>query len=228
MFFSLISHDLKSPFNALVGYSSILIDSYDVFSCEERLSFIERINKVSNNTLRLLDNLLSWSRSQMNVLTFTPKLENAKQLISCTVEMLLELSKEKSIVITMSIDTGLFVMIDQDMVETIIRNLVLNAIKFTPKNGSVNINAEHSTKQPGFIQIAIEDNGVGIADENKEKLFKGSENVSTKGTEEESGTGLGLILCKEFVEKHGGEIWFESSLGKGTTFFLTLPFAPDV
>jgi len=140
------------------------------------------------------------------------------------IEILHQLAINKSIKLTTQIPSTIFVVADKDMLSTIIRNLISNAIKFTPKGGEIEIKTNFITSDnQKFVEIIIKDSGVGISKEIQTKLFDISENISTKGTDNEAGTGLGLILCKEFVEKHGGAIWVESEEGKGSEFKFTLP-----
>jgi signal transduction histidine kinase len=221
-FFSIIAHDLKSPFNSMLGFSEILNENFDEYDTQKQKKFISLIYQELQGTYKLLENLLYWSRSQRGTIDFKPKKLNLYLLVSETTELLIQLAKNKSINLINQIPKNINVEADRDMLLTIIRNLISNAIKFTPKGGEISMKATQ-TKDDKFVQILVTDNGVGISKETQSKLFDIGENTSTKGTENESGTGLGLILCKEFVEKHGGKIWVESELGKGSNFKFTLP-----
>ena len=224
-FFSIISHDLRSPFNSLLGLSKILNDNFDEFGVSEQKEFIGHINQTVNNTYKLLENLLLWSRSQSGVIEFNPEKENLNSLSNQTIELLSQLAFDKSITLKNEISKKILVNADKNMLLTILRNLVSNAIKFTPKGGKVIVKAKPiiGNNKHNFVEISVKDSGVGISHEKKAKLFIIAENVSTKGTENESGTGLGLILCKEFTEKHNGKIWVESEVGKGSLFNFTIP-----
>lgn len=224
-FFSIIAHDLKSPFNAMLGFSNMLNDNFDDFDKKEHKEFFGIIHKSLNNMYRLLDNLLLWSRSQLGKFDFNPEKINLYLLTNESNELLNQSAENKSIQIINQIPKNIYVDADKDMLSTIIRNLLSNAIKFTPKEGEITITAILSItkKNKNFTTISIKDCGVGIDKKIQSKLFDISENTSTKGTEDESGTGLGLILCKEFVEKHSGEIWIESEVGKGTVINFTIP-----
>lgn len=223
-FFSIIAHDLKSPFNAMLGFSNMLNDNFDDFDQKEHKEFFGIIHKNLNNIYRLLDNLLLWSLSQIGKFDFNPEKINLYLLIHESNELLKQSAEIKSIKIINQISKNIYVDADKDMLSTIIRNLLSNAIKFTPKEGEITITATLSTtkKNKSFTTISIKDCGVGIDKKKQSKLFDFSENISTKGTENETGTGLGLILCKEFVEKHSGKIWIESEVGKGSVISFTI------
>ena len=222
-FFSIIAHDLKNPFNAILGLSSLLNENFDEFDIEEQKEYINIIYKSAENTFKLLQNLLLWSQSQSGLIEFNPKKENLYLLTYEILDLLNQTANNKSIKIINNVPKDIIVKADKDMLATIIRNLISNAIKFTPKGGVVEIGCvetNHDLSLP--TEIYVKDTGIGIKKENQAKLFKIEENISTEGTENESGTGLGLILCKEFVEKHGGEIWVESEIGKGSRFIFTI------
>lgn len=221
-FFSIIAHDLRSPFNTLLGFSDILSKNHKKYDVEERERIIKLINNSSKNTFNLLENLLTWSRSQLGRIEFLPKEINIKALIYEIVLLFQSNAKNKSIGLFYDTETNISVYADKNMTNTVLRNLITNAIKFTKKNGTVTISVSETKKQD-FIEISVTDTGVGIAKDKIDELFRIDKDTSTPGTENESGTGLGLILCKEFVEKHGGEIWVESEVDKGSKFIFTLP-----
>ena len=223
-FFSIIAHDLKAPFNIILGFSDFLKENFDKIDVEKQKQYLDFINQSGHNTFKLLENLLIWSRSQSGVIDFKPANQNLYLLTNNTIQLLNKSAENKSISLNNKVPHKISVFADEPMLSTIIRNLVSNAIKFTPKGGSITIDAREIKKQnkQNFTEITIKDSGVGIPFEKQSQLFKISGNVSTKGTEKEEGTGLGLILCKEFVEKHNGKIYVESEVGKGSKFIFTL------
>ena len=202
-FLSIIAHDLRSPFSAIIGILELLKLSMKEFNKEEIEEYIDIIYNSANNTLVLLDNLLEWAVSQNNEKTFKPVKINLYELLMDEIENLKTQAVQKQIILSHTIDPGLNVTADLQMVKTILRNLISNAIKYTYAYGKVEVTAiEH--KQ--FVEISINDNGIGISPENQKKLFKIEAFHTTPGTNDEKGTGLGLLLCKEFVELHGGNI----------------------
>jgi signal transduction histidine kinase len=222
-FFSIIAHDLKSPFNQLLGLSE-LIESLAAKSDDEEIRKMALlINESAKRGKDLLENLLDWSRNQTGSIGFNPTEIPLASLIGDMVEMTHYYAKQKSIEIKMDIPPDLVVTADENMLKTVIRNLLTNAIKFTGSKGTIQIGAAQEQDQ---VHIAVQDNGVGIKQEILPKLFRVDQNPTTKGTSEEKGTGLGLILCKEFVDIHGGKIWAESSPGEGSVFHVVLPFPP--
>ena len=224
-FFSIIAHDLKNPFHLMMGYSDLLIEDYDELSTAERKEYIGVIHESTQNTYKLLENLLLWAYTQKGIIKFKPEKENIYELSDETITVLSQAATEKSIELTNKVTNDIFVNIDKNMVSTIIRNLISNAIKFTPKGGKISIKAEPVTENKEFIKIIVSDTGVGIRPEVKCEIFELSGTISTKGTANETGTGLGLILCKEFTEKHGGKISVKSEIGKGSEFIFTIPLA---
>jgi len=222
-FFSIISHDLKNPFNTLLGMSNLLLDDDKNYNKRERKEYLQHINDSTSKTYKLLENLLIWSKSQTGMIKYVPKKIKLKPLVEELVLLFKETSEIKGIKIQQALDKSLKVYGDKNMLNTILRNLISNATKFTPKGGEIFIKAGLYEKDPFFIKIAIQDTGVGIPKEIQEKLFSICDHIITNGTEDETGSGLGLILCKEFVEKQGGEIWLESEEEKGTIVYFTLP-----
>lgn len=178
------------------------------------------IHSTSNNTFRLLENLLDWARIQQSQMPFQPVSLVLKTLTNEVLEFLIEKANSKMIAIINYIPDHLIVMADKNMIRTILRNLISNALKFTSKNGKIEIKA---VERENKVEISIEDTGIGIKPEDIDKIFKIGSNFSKRGTENEKGTGLGLLLCKEFVEEHGGEIWVESEEGKGSSFKFSIP-----
>jgi signal transduction histidine kinase len=219
-FFSIIAHDLKNPFHTVMGYSYLLSKDYNNFTEEERRKFADDIHHSTNNIFRLLQNLLEWSRSQTGRLTFNPREIELKQIVDNSVSVLRSLADQKNIRIEMSFSHNLMLFADPQMIETVLRNLVNNAIKFTPENGLIKVEA---TQTDGQITICVKDSGIGISDEDAKNLFKIDSTVKRKGTNNEDGSGLGLILCREFVAKNNGNIWVNSKAGEGSSFFFTVP-----
>ena len=219
-FFSIIAHDLKSPFQGLLGYSQILSTEYSTLNEEEKLFFIQSIYDLSKSAFTLLENLLIWSRIQTGKIVFNPDVFNLQEEIMPTVEMLMQVASNKNILVECQIHGKTLVQADKNMIQTVVRNLVSNAIKFTNPDGKVIISSRQNGK---FIEVSVEDTGVGIRRENLDKIFKSGAVVSTKGTANEEGTGLGLILCTEMIKMHGGKIWAESKLGKGSKFIFQIP-----
>ena len=199
--------------------------NFDKFDVEKQKKLIKFIYQSGQNTYKLLENLLLWSRSQSGVIDFNPKIENLYLLSKETVDLLSHAVNAKTLKLTNKISENIKVKVDKEMFVTILRNILTNAIKFTPRGGSISINAHSITNDnnQSFTEISINDNGIGIPPEILNKLFSITENISVKGTENEEGTGLGLILCKEFVEKHGGKIKVESKENIGSTFSFTIP-----
>lgn len=219
-FFSIIGHDLKNPFQAISNLSEILKNEFSELNDEEKIQFIEMIIEASQSAYQLLENLLTWSRSQTGRIDFTLEPIQLKLIVSNVVQLLLPQAESKSIILTSNVPPAIIVKADKNMLNTIIRNLTSNAIKFTNPKGSVNINA---IELEDSIQISVEDNGIGLTESDIQKLFKVGVKNCEIGRSKEKGTGLGLILCKEFVEKHNGKIWVESEINEGTKMKFTIP-----
>lgn len=218
-FFSIIAHDLKTPFNSILGFSEILKDEARNLDIETIEQYAGIINSTSKNTFRLLENLLDWARIQQSQILFRPGSVILKKLVAEVVETLIEIANSKLIAIINCIPDNLVVTADEDMLKTILRNLVSNALKFTAVNGKIEIK---SVSKVHAIEISVEDNGTGIKQDDIDKIFKIGSGFTKRGTGNEKGTGLGLMLCKEFVEKHGGKIWVKSEEGKGSTFTFSI------
>lgn len=224
-FFSIIAHDLKNPFNILVSYTSILKTDIDLFSKEELNKIIADLNQASENGYNLLQNLLLWTRSQTNrIYIYKTKfnlsecLENVKGLVELNL-----LAKEQTL--KLQIVPEFMVFADKEMISTVLRNLVFNAIKFSSKGSEIKVIALVSDS---MAKIDVIDSGIGISPEGIGNLFLLNKNTSSAGTEGEPGTGLGLVICKEFVEKNNGEIWVESQVGEGSVFSFTIPVEPII
>lgn len=224
-FFSIIAHDLKNPFNVLVSYTSILKTDIDLFTKEQLEQIMSDLNEASENGYNLLQNLLLWTRSQTNRIHILKSNFILADVIK-DVKSLAELNLiEKEQTLSIDIDPNLVVYADKDMIAVVLRNLVFNAIKFSDKGSAIYLRASLTGLN---VRIDVADSGVGISDEHIRKLFVLDKNTSKLGTEGETGTGLGLVLCKEFVEKNDGLIWVESQLGKGSVFSFILPVGSEV
>jgi len=222
-FISIIAHDLKNPFFSIIGFSQLLVDNFDKYDVTTQKMYIEKIYNSVTYTHKLLDNILTWTFLQKKSIEIKLENENLFLLVKDTLELFKETLNEKSILLSNQIKTDINIKVDKNLLATILRNLVSNAIKFTPNGGNIKITSDFITVDNiNYIKISVKDSGVGISKEKLLKLFKITEKVSTKGTNNETGTGLGLILCKEFVEKHGGKIWVESEAGNGSNFIFTI------
>lgn len=219
-FLSIIAHDIINPLGVIVGFSDLLVDTENDFSEDDKSSFIKTINTTSKGLTSLLSNLLQWSRIQNKSIIPKPKSFLLKSHVLKTISLLQGNINEKEIKLIINIDNETSLFTDTNMLSTILRNLLSNAIKFTPAKGQIKIEAKQIKD---MLQVNISDTGVGIPEENLPKLFNPDETISTKGTNNESGTGLGLALVYEFVIINGGKIWVTSELNKGTTFYFTLP-----
>jgi PAS domain S-box-containing protein len=220
-FFSIIAHDLKSPFNGFLGLTRIMVEEIQELSMEEVHQFSKSMLSSATNLYKLLENLLEWSRIHRGLTKFHPENCFLQNIVNQILEVQSEVAKNKEIEFVNNIHDDIIVTADVQMLNTILRNLISNAIKFTSRGGSVEIGSSIRASE-GSIIIYVKDSGIGMTSETISKLFKLDENVSQIGTEGESSTGLGLILSKEFIEKHKGKIWVESEVGKGSTFSFTL------
>lgn len=223
-FLSILSHDLISPFNTLLGFSEVLKENIHNFNIEKLEEISNNINSSAQNTFDLLEDILMWSRIQSGKIPFKPKIIDCSLVYKEALETLKPIADSKQILINYLPADGTCFFADIDMIKTVFRNLISNAIKFTNPGGVLNINAEESNSE---ITISVSDNGVGIDPDDLRKLFDITQIHTTSGTIKESGTGLGLLLCKEFIEKHEGRIWVESEPGKGSIFKFTLPKNAD-
>lgn len=218
--FSIIAHDLRSPFTALIGLTEVLAKQAEELKPSEVSEYGNLIHQSSEKLLNLIENLLQWSRSQTGRLKIAPKKLHLKDVVTDVLSTLQIQAESKNIKIQSSVANDISIMADYDSITAVLRNLVSNAIKFTEPKGNIRIEAERSDDK---VIINISDSGVGISQKNLAKLFKLEDSFSTKGTSNEAGTGLGLIVCKEFVEKNMGSIEATSKEGEGTTFTITLP-----
>ncbi len=222
-FFSIVAHDLRSPFTGMLGFAEILSEDYAELSEEDKKFYIDNIQLSLKSLLSLIDNLLTWARLNLNRADYNPKEISLAEIIHSVIRSQNIAAVNKRIELQSDFNENIFAFADPDMVETVVRNLVSNAIKFTNAEGIIKINAFDNGQS---IKVEIEDNGVGMKPEIANNLFKINAHATSKGTNDEKGTGLGLIICKEFVEKHGGTISVTSEAGQGTTISFTLPKKP--
>ncbi len=219
-FFSIIAHDLRSPFQGLLGFCNLLNTEYDNLNEEESKFIIHNIGESAKNIFALIENLLEWSRVQSGRKEFIPKKVSLyEEVLTAIISQKIQ-AINKGIALKNLVDENIFIRADENMIQTVLRNLISNGLKFTPRSGSVTVSA--STKDD-FVVICVEDTGIGIAEEDIPRMFRIETHFVMQGTEKEPGTGLGLILCKEFIQKHGGEIWVESTPGNGSRFYCSVP-----
>lgn len=219
-FFSIISHDLMNPFNALLGFSNILKDAVKENDQKEIEECSTIVHQSATRISNLLQNLLVWSRMHNGKIQFSPKSARIEELISNTMMVLSPVAQNKQIKLDWSVDGDITAKLDANMIGSVLQNLVTNAIKFTEKGGEVRVSAFIESEN---LNIEVADTGVGMTDEQIQKLFRLDKTSSSRGTDDEVGTGLGLIISKEFVEMHRGKIWVESTLGKGSKFCFRIP-----
>lgn len=219
-FFSIVAHDLRSPFTSLIGYSEFLKDDLNDLSKEEIELFANNIHESAQTVFNLLENLLQWSRVQTGRIQIDPEIYDISELVDTNFMLLRNNAVKKNIEVINTIPPRTLVYSDQQTTSSVVQNLLSNAIKFTPKEGKIELGCKLLKDK---IDIYVSDTGIGIKDEDKEKLFRIDMHLTTAGTEKEEGSGLGLILCKELIEKNHGKIWVESEYGKGSTFHFTLP-----
>ncbi len=219
-FFKIISHDLRSPFNSIIGFSDLLKENYDSLDDLKRKEIIQHINISSLSAYNLLENLLTWARTQIDEIKINKENLNLKKLVATSISTSLLDADSKDISIINNVQPEVIISIDKNTALTFIRNIVNNAIKFTHKGGQITID---SNVNKDSIILHITDNGVGMSSEVIDNLFQIDKNTSTKGTNNEKGTGLGLILCKEFIERNGGSITVKSEVNIGSEFIIILP-----
>jgi signal transduction histidine kinase len=224
-FISILGHDLRNPFNSILGFLDILTKDFHTLDKDKIENFVNYINNTTKNTYNMLEDLLEWAKVQSGNLPFEPKLSGLRDICMRILKNLYPGAIAKNITIKCNTGEDLMVYADVEMLKTIIRNLVSNAIKFTRDGGLITINA---VEDDGQVIISVSDNGVGIKPEDIPKLFAISNTFTTKGTADETGSGLGLILCKEMADAHGGKIWVESEPGSGSTFLFSLPLKQSI
>lgn len=221
---SILAHDLKNPFSALLGFSEMLLEEHEHMDVETRREQISWIYSASKNTYALLENLLTWVRSQFGGLKIEIHPLILKDIVHETLADMEGHARKKGISLQQDQLANFTVLADRNMLATVLRNLVSNAIKFTKAGGSVKLSA-HVVSVSGKLQVVVADSGVGIPEKKLNTLFEVTKNRSTRGTDNETGTGLGLLLCKEFVEKTNGQIWATSEVGSGSELHFTIPLA---
>ncbi len=223
-FFSIIAHDLRDPLQYLLLSADFLQQSYDDIAEKKRKDYIRRFYDSSHRISSLLENLLNWSRSQSGSMEVKPEPTDAGALVREAFQLSAGNAKKKDITLSSSVEPGVTVYADPNMLHTLLRNLVSNAVKFTPPGGEVKVAAADSPEpEENFVHITVSDNGIGIPAEDIDSIFRIDVRKTRQGTAKEKGTGLGLILCKEFVDRNNGTISVSSEPGKGTTFTVTLP-----
>ncbi len=220
-FFSIVAHDLKNPFISMIGLSQILMDDFDNMEKSEIMELLEEVYASADNTFKFLENLLQWSRSQLGTMKVTPILFSISNLASDLNTLFAPMAKMKKIKLFSEINDEIFIVADQGMVQTVLRNLITNAIKFTPEGGSIKISAFVTDDK---VKISVTDTGIGIPEDKLERVFDVTQTYTTKGTNDEEGSGLGLVLCKEFIEKNNGTISVTSTVDVGSTFEVMLPY----
>jgi signal transduction histidine kinase len=219
-FISILAHDLRSPFNSLLGFTELLKKNLRQYSIEKIEKMVETIHGTTQKTFELLEDTLLWANAQSKKITYSPAVTNVTEIITEVMDILAPGANAKNIKIECALKQELLVTLDVYMFKAILRNLISNAIKFTSQGGKIDISA---IPDKNNTTIKIADNGIGIKPDVLEKIFRFVLIHSTPGTANESGTGLGLLLCKEFVDKHGGEIWIDSIINEGTTVSFTIP-----
>ncbi len=219
-FFSIIAHDLKNPFTSLLGYAELILDNFEEYRPEEIKADVQHLQYSAKHLYALLDNLLTWARIQRGAMPYQPAPIDLSELIQNTVYVFAAKAKQKSIKLNITVKAPCMAYADYNMIDTVIRNLVSNALKFTPSGGTITIAAAPESQRQ---LVTVTDTGVGIQEQNLTRLFRIDEHYTKPGTQGEEGTGLGLILCKELIEKNNGSLQVESTVGTGTTFSFTLP-----
>ena len=223
-FIKILAHDLKNPFNSLLGFSDLLVKNIYKYDKEKIETQLKTINQTIHKTYHLLEDILQWTNSQSGNLEIEPRLINLNKICNEQIEHIRNHADTKQIAVNYFETENIQLYADTNILKTILRNLIINAVKFTSTNGQIAVYAEKADK---YAIITVSDNGNGISEENISKLWSITERITTEGTDGEKGTGFGLLLCKEFVEKHGGQIWVESEVGKGSDFKFTLPLRND-
>lgn len=220
-FFSIISHDLKSPLSTLLGFAQLLVHNFTTYSPEQIQEYIQRLYTSADRLYALLENLLTWSRLQRGLMEYSPERISIQEIIEDNIALFAVKADNKNVSLTsVTPESELYTYSDYHMISTVVRNLVSNALKFTNPGDRIELTASHNGQH---VEIAVADTGVGISAENLAKLFRMDRQYTSVGTSGETGTGLGLNLCKELVEKNGGRIQVQSQIGAGTTFLVTLP-----
>ncbi|WP_372753714.1 tetratricopeptide repeat protein [Labilibaculum sp.] len=225
-FFSIIAHDLRSPFNAILGLNNLIKDELEN---SRDLDLIQNYNNMANESAQglfsLLENLLQWAKSQQGKLEFHPSQFDLYEIIETNLKIFKSKTIDKSVQLNSQVAQNTFVYGDRNMIDSLVRNLISNALKYTLKGGNILISSKLENNQ---VYLSVKDSGIGISKENQKKLFQLDSNFTTTGTNDENGSGLGLLLCKEFIDKNGGQIWVESEKNKGSKFVFTLPRTKEI
>lgn len=219
-FFSIIAHELRNPLWWFRNLADVLSKNFDKMDRDKLQKAIKSIDESAKNSFHLIDNLLQWSRAQLKRVNYKPQRNELKKLIEENIALIKSVADYRGIKIVCDVNKELYVSVDSELTNTVLRNLISNAIKYTPENGKIFISTR---ERNGHVIVSVMDSGIGISKKDQKKLFKEDSNFTTLGISHEKGSGLGLLLCKEFVEKNGGKIWVDSELNKGTTFSFTLP-----
>jgi signal transduction histidine kinase len=219
-FLSIIAHDLRNPFGAIIGFSDLMLKNFTEIDDETLHKGLKTIENAANHAYKLLENLLIWSRNQTGMYKFTPEVINMKDQIVQALKVAKGNASIKNIKLTSDISKNYLVYADKDMIDTVLRNLISNAIKYTRKGGKVKVSVKTNTNN---VEITVADNGVGIPINKQSEIFEIGIKTNTSGTENEEGTGLGLIICKDFLARNGGQIWVDSTQEKGSKFTFSLP-----
>jgi signal transduction histidine kinase len=220
-FFSIIAHDLKSPFISIIGLSELLSEDINEKSFDKVDEYAKMIHQSSRRAMELLSNLFEWSKLQTGSIEFNPEEIDIVSVINEAKELLSYAAWHKSITISTRLPDSFNIKADKNMISSVLRNLISNALKFTYPDGRIEISAAPYDNE---LIVTVSDNGVGIKESDVDKLFRLDVSYSVSGTKGEQGTGLGLILCKDFISRHGGRIWVESEIGKGSHFHFSLPY----
>ncbi|MBI9104120.1 MAG: hypothetical protein JEY99_17015 [Spirochaetales bacterium] len=219
-FYRILSHDLKAPFQGLVGLLEVLHGEYDTLEKEEVQEYIRNIHDSTKRTYRLLENLMEWSGVQGGQMKWTPDEMDFSLIVQDVLDMFTIGARDKGITISSEVEPGMTVFADRRMLSSVIRNFVYNGIKFTDKGGSIKVKAKESVD---YYEISVDDTGVGIHPDNLRKLLRRGETDTTPGTAQESGSGLGLKICRQYIEMNGGQMWVRSEPGRGSSFLFSLP-----
>jgi signal transduction histidine kinase len=218
-FFSIIANDLKNPLSSMVGISDLLNSDFDKLSVSKQKTFVQLINQASNDLFKLLENLLQWSRIQTGSIPYDPNIVLLSDIVQPVISLLEPSARNKNITITNLISPSIFVFADVSMISAVLRNLIGNAVKFTNPHGHVILNAEDTGQ---MVKVTVSDDGVGLTEKDLLKIFRTDAKFTKRGTSDEKGTGLGLIVCKEFIEKNNGRIGALRQQERGATFWFTL------
>lgn len=221
-YFSILAHDVRNPFNFLIGISELLQNDLDEISKDELRSILDKIHRTSIQTHRIFENLLFWAQTQTGDISYNPKVLNIKEMIDECVDITRVFAENKGLQLEALPNNGIYAFADENMAKMVLRNLTMNAIKFTARGGKIQIGVQRRNTD---AEINVTDTGIGIEQKDIKRLFKIEENFSTAGTDKEAGFGLGLVLSKEFVEKNNGKIRVKSKPGEGSTFSFTLPLS---